>query len=966
MTMIGYNFSSFGTLLKTLRRRRRLTQQGLAEALGVHRRTLVRWEQGDSLPESKAQVLELARCLKLDNQETRHLLEASLTALSPHWFVPLPRNPYFSGREETLEVLHAQLGVDRAVALTQSSALHGLGGIGKTQIALEYAYRHALEYSAVFWIRAETEGQIVASLLHIAETLQLPGRDDTDQQQVIAVLQRWLSTHRQWLLIWDNVEDLALLDRFLPPVRQGAILITTRSQALGTLAQGINLSPMEPKEGMLFLLRRAKVLPPEAFEWDQLIVRLPDAYEAAVELVTILGGLPLALDQAGAYIEETGCSLTSYLQRYTQQRSSLLNRRGSSSGANHPQSVTTTFKLAYERVECEQPTALQLLWICAFLHSEAIPEELFVEGAAYLWPDVAELVSHPVQYDQTIAALRNLSLIQRHPETQTLSMHRLVQAVLLGTMTEAEQTLWISRCIDALDAVFPEVLPESEHAIWKSCERLLAHALRCLDWTGPVEESLTLASLAYKAAQYLRNCGRYAEAEPLFQRAVHIRELAQGPDHPEVARVLNYLAVLYWHQGRYREAEPLFQRVLSIREQRLGPDHSDTAGALNNLAVLYGSQGKYPEAEPLFQRVLSIREQRLGPNHSDTATTLNNLALLYREQGKYTEAEALYLRALGVHEQTLGPEHIRVAQVLNNLAEVYQDQGRDIEAEPLLRRAWSTLEQVLGPNHPDMVQVLNNLADLLQNQQRSIEAELLYARALQISKQSQEPSAYSHQATSLNGLANLLRDRGEYSEAESLYQYTLSTREQYLGKNHPETAQTLHDLALLRQKQGRLDEALALAQRALEFRSQTLGETHPKTGVTRVLCAQLFQEQTDVQAEGTSDLSGEKTRDPRSEEYRVERASILSSVSIDLASPENNPLQAFLDACCELHPRAWCRSADLWQTYGQWAQKQRERFPLSRRAFIAQLKVYGCRADRTKKARIWRGIALVSKHDDGR
>ncbi len=336
MTMIGYNFSSFGTLLKTLRRRRRLTQQGLAEALGVHRRTLVRWEQGDSLPESKAQVLELARCLKLDNQETRHLLEASLTALSPHWFVPLPRNPYFSGREETLEVLHAQLGVDRAVALTQSSALHGLGGIGKTQIALEYAYRHALEYSAVFWIRAETEGQIVASLLHIAETLQLPGRDDTDQQQVIAVLQRWLSTHRQWLLIWDNVEDLALLDRFLPPVRQGAILITTRSQALGTLAQGINLSPMEPKEGMLFLLRRAKVLPPEAFEWDQLIVRLPDAYEAAVELVTILGGLPLALDQAGAYIEETGCSLTSYLQRYTQQRSSLLNRRGSSSGANHP------------------------------------------------------------------------------------------------------------------------------------------------------------------------------------------------------------------------------------------------------------------------------------------------------------------------------------------------------------------------------------------------------------------------------------------------------------------------------------------------------------------------------------------------------------------------------------------------------------------------------------------------------
>jgi tetratricopeptide (TPR) repeat protein len=932
MMMTDLGSSSFGAFLKAARKRHHLTQQQLAEAIGVHRRTLVRWEQGDYLPESKAMVLELARCLKLGDQETRQLLEASLTALSPPWFVPLPRNPYFTGREEILESLYTQIGVDHAVALTQSSALHGLGGVGKTQIALEYAYRHALEYSAVFWIRAEMEGQIIASLLRIAETLQLSGRDDTDQQQVIAVLQRWLSTHGQWLLIWDNMEDLALLDRFLPPVRQGAILITTRSQALGTFARGLNLSPMESKEGMLFLLRRAKVLPSEAIEWD----RLPGAYEAAVELVTILGGLPLALDQAGAYIEETGCSLTGYLQRYTQQRSSLLNRRGNSSGANHPQSVATTFTLAYERVEREQPAAVYLLWVCAFLHPEAIPEELFVDAAAYLGPDVEGLVGHPIQYDQAIAALRNMSLLQRHPETQTLSMHRLVQAVLLSTMTEAEQTLWISRCIDALDAVFSEVLPESEHAIWKSSERLLAHALRCLDWTGPVKESLTLASLSYKAAQYLRNCGRYAEAEPLFQRAVHIREQAQGSDHPDVARVLNYLAVLYWHQGKYPEAEPLFRRVLSIREQRLGPDHSDTAGALNNLAVLYGSQGKYPEAEPLFRRVLSIREQRLGPDHSDTATTLNNLALLYREQGKYSEAEALYLRALGVHEQTLGPEHIRVAQVLNNLAEVYQNQGRDREAEPLLRRAWSTLEQVLGPNHPDMVQVLNNLADLLQNQQRSIEAEPLYARALQISEQSQEPSAYSHQVTSLNGLANLLRDRGEYSEAESLYQRALSTCEQHLGKNHPETAQTLHDLALLRQRQDRLDEALALARRALELRSQALGETHPKTGVTRALCAQLFQEQVDVQVEGTSDLGGEKT---------------------------DNPLQAFLDTCCELHPRAWCRSADLWQTYGQWTQKQRELFPLSRRAFTTQLKAHGCRADRTRAARIWRGIALVSKHD---
>jgi hypothetical protein len=146
-------------------------------------------------------------------------------ALSPCWFVPFPRNPFFTGREEILEALHTQLGVGQAVALTQSSALHGLGGVGRTQIALEYVYCYALEYRAVFWIAAETSEQIVASLLHIAEVLLLPERADNDQQHVVAAMQRWLSTHGQWLLIWDNVEDLALLDRFLPVSRSGALLL---------------------------------------------------------------------------------------------------------------------------------------------------------------------------------------------------------------------------------------------------------------------------------------------------------------------------------------------------------------------------------------------------------------------------------------------------------------------------------------------------------------------------------------------------------------------------------------------------------------------------------------------------------------------------------------------------------------------------------------------------------------------
>src|ERR1051326_7941000 len=179
-----HDLAPFCELLKALRIRRHLTQQQLADAVGVHRSAIIRWEQGDFLPGSKTLVLELAKHLRLDDQETCHFLEASLTTLAPHWSVPLPRNPFFTGREAILETLHTQLGITQAVALTQTHALHGLGGIGKTQLALEYAYRHALEYSAVFWIEAETDETARSSLLRMAEVLQVPERTETDQQRV--------------------------------------------------------------------------------------------------------------------------------------------------------------------------------------------------------------------------------------------------------------------------------------------------------------------------------------------------------------------------------------------------------------------------------------------------------------------------------------------------------------------------------------------------------------------------------------------------------------------------------------------------------------------------------------------------------------------------------------------------------------------------------------------------------------
>lgn len=896
MAMTTHDLSTFGALLKTFRHRQHRTQQQLAHAVGVHRRTLVRWEQGDYLPESKTMVLELARHLQLHEQETRQLLEASLTALSPYWCVPLPRNPFFTGREEILEALHAQLRSEQAVALTQSSALHGLGGVGKTQIALEYAYRYGLEYSAVFWIGAETEEQMRSSLLHIAEVLQLPERAGIDQQRVGAAVQRWLSTHGQWLLIWDNVEELALLDRVLPVVRSGALLLTTRCQVLGTFARGIDLAPMEPEEGVLFLLRRAKLLestiPGEHLQ--QVAERLPAQYAAASDLVKALGGLPLALDQAGAYLEATRCGLQTYLELFRSRRADLLQQRGEGT-RDHPASVSTTFTLAITATAERHPAVRDLLQVCALLQPDAIPEELFRQGSEHLGPQLQAVCRDHLEWERVVSIACSYSLLFRQSEDHTLSLHRLVQAVLLESMTEREQEIWSRRVIEALDGVMPEILTGADAPSRKQAARLLPHALLCLQRSERTEAWPALASLTYKVALTLRAQGRYTEAEPALLRALHLQEQALGVHHSTVATLLNVLALLYWQQGTYEQADGLFRRALHIREQTSGMYHPETAITLNDLANLLRDQGKYAEAESLHQRALAIREQVLGPDHPQTASSLNNLALLYKSQGRYTEAKPLLQRALSILEQTLAPHDLALTYTLNNLATLYWVQDQPAEAEPFYQRALRIREQVLGPEHPETAVPLNNLAVIAQLLGKDAEAEALFQRAMQIWERSlgldhpfmttaledcadlykkqgryTEAEALLHQALrnrehtvgpdhpetagTLNHLAMLYWTQGSYVEAEALLQQALAIREQHLGQQHPETAQSFHDLALLRKSQGHLQEARALAEQALTIRSQALGEAHPKTGATRTLYAQLGQQQADGTERTVEDL----------------------------------------------------------------------------------------------------------------
>jgi tetratricopeptide (TPR) repeat protein len=599
-------------------------------------------------------------------------LERKQRFCGPLWNVPYSKNPFFTGREKVMADVEKELHASGLAALT------GMGGVGKTQIAAHFAHEHRDEYSAVLWASAASQETLVSDFAATASLLNLPEKDEKDQAVTVAAVKRWLEANGGWLLIVDNASDLATVHAFIPQAAKGHVLLTTQAQATGDI-QAIEVPDMLPEDGALLLLRRAKIV--------KLDVPLSGAADAdrdtAKDISKELGGLPLALDQAGAYVDETHCGLAGYLDLYRKQAAELLKRRGATA-TEHPDSVATTFALSFERVASASPAAADLLRLCAFLHPDAIPEQIFTKGAAELGPNLSAIAADPLKLNAAFAEILKFSLLRRDADAKTLGIHRLVQAVIQDVLTNKEKREWAERAVRAVNRTFPRV----EFANWAQCERLVPQALACASLVGRDAFQFEEAGrLLNQGGVYLYHRGRFSDAEPLYQRALAIWERALGRDHRRVATSLNNLALLYKDQGKYAQAEPLYQRALTIDRKALGPDHPELAAHLNNLAELYRARGKYAEAEPLYQWALAIDEKALGSNHPGVATDLNNLALLYDDQGKYAQAEPLLQRALAIVEKTLGPAHPNVATVLANYALLLREMKRAAAATELEARA---------------------------------------------------------------------------------------------------------------------------------------------------------------------------------------------------------------------------------------------------------------------------------------
>ena len=731
---------------------------------------------------------------------------ANLSAGAPTiWNIPYSHYQFFTGRENELKQLHTQLQRQISAAIGHMQAISGPGGVGKTRLAVEYAYRYRDEYTTILWAGADNEELLIASYSEIAQLLKLPEKDSKERTAIVQAVKKWLRTQRDYLLILDNADEPDLLASFVPPAPGGHLLLTTRSAAVRrfNIANPLVLSALSPDQGALFLLHSAGLL-----AQDSSLEQADQEYQRqAQDISRELGGLPLALEQTGAYLDETGTNLASYLQIYKQHRIQLLKENQPLTYSN---TVATTWDISFHKVEQRDPAAADLLRFCAFLAPDGIPEEILTKGAEFLGPRLSPVAKDAYLLNQSIATLRAYSLIARDPREHTLAIHRLIQAVVHDNLDPSQQCIWVGRVIDALNKAIPE-LPLMQWQAWLPYLPQVSTCSQLIDEYSLFSENA--GKLLYQGGVMLRYYSRPAEAQEMYERALRIYEHILDPEHPEIAATLDTLATTVASQRRYEQALDLFTRALHIREHTLGPEHPDTAATINGIGLLYSHWRQFEKSQHMYERALRIRERVLGSEHRDTAVTLVNLAMLYRTWQKYDKAEELYLQALHIYERSLGPEHSITISTLNDLTGVYRLQGKYEQAEALLKRILAIQERKVGLQHPATANAMNNLAYLYSTQGAYEQSLVKYEQTLHIRQQifgNDHPNA----TITYFNMGQLYQKMGNYQRAEELFLHALKTHEQVLGMEHSKVFMILEVYAGLLRTLGQDEKAGQIEGRA--------------------------------------------------------------------------------------------------------------------------------------------------------
>ena len=704
----------------------------------------------------------------------------------------IPHNlPYsgateFVGREEDLKQLHEQLQQGNTVAI---SAISGMGGIGKTELALQYALKHlsSQTYSGgICWLRARED--IGTQLVSFARL------DNLEPPEELGLLEqvRWCWRHwreGQVLVILDDVQDYQSLKPFLPPSELRFKQVLTTRQTLGSPVRNFEIQVLT-EDAALNLLR--------AIVTDG---RIEQQLEEAKALCAWLGYLPLGLELVGRYLaRKPDVSLVKLLKRLEEKRLDAKALKDAEPGMTAPLGVAAAFELSWQELTQEAQELAAFLSLFALaeipwwlvqtcwqvygldMHTFGIETrpKLFIEDCLQ------------TQDNEELEDIRDEMLISSHLLQRTGENYYQLHQLLREFFGAKRQQMSMSREKEMKRSLCWGIALVAEQIPYKPTLSVIEQMASVIPH---VQEAIITLEPWLVNEEFIRffrgiTClyqgqAAFTEAVQWTERLLEIAKVRFGESHLYVAGFLNHLGILYREQGRYSEAELLYQKSLTMGQQQLGDSHPDLASCYNNLAFLYQQQGRYSEAEQLYQKSLTCLQNQSGYAQV-LDTTFHNLGELYYLQERYSEAESLGLRTLEIRQQELGDAHQDVAQSLNILASVYIKQERYSQAELLGLRSLEIRQQQLGNNHPAVAMSLCTLAQLYTAQKQYSEAELLGLRSLEISKQ-QLGNTHPETTYSLSTLADLYNLQDRYSEAEPLYLESLTILESSLGKAHPST-----------------------------------------------------------------------------------------------------------------------------------------------------------------------------------
>jgi tetratricopeptide (TPR) repeat protein len=601
------------------------------------------------------------------------------------WTIP-PRVPEFTGRAGLLDDLAAALESGGPVV---AQAVTGLGGIGKTTTAIEYAHRHRDRFDIAWWIPSEDPALVPARLFELARALDIATAADS-VDVAVARLFGELTQRGRWLLVFDNAEHPRALAPFLPH-GSGQVLVTSRNPDWHGIAAAIGVHPFSRPESVALLRRLAPAL--------------SDTY--ADRVAEALGDLPLAVDQAGSLLATTPLSVATYLQLLAERADQLLDHDPAGS---YPRSVTAAWAVAFDQLAAADPTAMELLTLLAWLGPEPVPLTLLTDHPDPLPPTLARAVADPLALTRCTTILRRRGLVTLTPHA--LQLHR-VPAALLRAHTRTDELpagAWAARVVRLLRAALPgEVW--NNLAVWPVWQDLLPHVLAAADSDRNLDDVLDEQSwLLDRAGTYLHTSGQPRAALPLFQRDYTARLARLGRDHPGTLTAAHNLAADLRALGELERARELDEDTLARRRRILGDDHPNTLQSASGLAIALRELGELERARELDEDTLARRRRTLGDDHPNTISSVANLAADLRALGELERARALDEDILARRRRILGADHPDTLTAAHNLAADLRALGEFERARALDEDALVRRRRILGADHPDTGWSVRNLA----------------------------------------------------------------------------------------------------------------------------------------------------------------------------------------------------------------------------------------------------------------